>query len=319
MYDYIKQLKWAKLKVGIVVTLALLVLFFTVMFAGNIEKLFVPRVKIYAMFDDVKGLREGSPVWLLGVEIGSVKSITFTPRQKIQVAMSVSSGALTYLKKDSMANILTLGLLGDKYVEINPGSQAAGGLKSGDTITGTTQIEIQDIVETGQESIAGLSDFISMLEEILVKIEKGEGTVSKFLKDPSVYDNLKRTTEDLSKLVKKVESGKGSISSLLNDDTLYRDVASSAEDIRHFTGTLKTSEGTLNRLIEDESLYENVNAISEKVNNLLERIERGEGFMGSMVKDDELSKELKTTLRELNSLITDIKKNPRKYFKFSIF
>ncbi len=319
MYDYVKQLSWAKLKVGIVITIASLIVFITVMFAGNIEKLFVPKVKIYAMFGDAQGLREGSPVWFSGVEVGSVKSIKFTPEQRIQVELKIASTTLKYLKKDSVANILTLGLLGDKYVEINPGSKEGERLKAADTILGITQVEIQDIVETGQESIASLNEFIDMLEGILVNIEKGEGTVSKFLKDPSIYDNLHETAEELSHLVKKIKTGRGTLSRMINEDRLYQNIESSTEDIKLFTKRLTTSEGTVNRLIRDESLYENINAFSEKMNILLEGIHKGEGVMGSLLKDEQLSEELKITLKELNVLIKDIKEHPKKYFKFSIF
>jgi phospholipid/cholesterol/gamma-HCH transport system substrate-binding protein len=319
MYDYEKQLTRSKLKIGIVVTLALLIILITVMFAGNIEKLFVPRVKIYAMFGDVQGLREGSPVWFSGVEIGSVGSIEFTSEQRIKVEMTISSATLKYLKKDSVATILTLGLLGDKYVEIKPGSKEGESLKTEDIIPGISQVEIQDVVETGHESVESLNKFINMLEGILVEIEKEEGTVLKFLKDPSVYDNLQETAGELSDLVKRIKTGRGSIGRLINEDRLYRNIESSTEDIKLFTNRLSTSEGTVNRLIKDESLYENINAVSEKLNILLDSINKGEGVMGGLVKDDQLSKELKTTLKELNELIKDIKEHPKKYFKFSIF
>jgi phospholipid/cholesterol/gamma-HCH transport system substrate-binding protein len=353
MYDYIKQLKWAKLKIGLVVTVAVLILLYAVMFAGNIEKLFSPKVNIHAEFVDIKGLREGSPVWFSGVEVGTVKSIKLTSRQKIMVAMSISSDVIKYFKSDSIANILTLGLLGDKYIEISSGSTKASALKPGGTIKGSTQIEIQDIVETSQNSIAKIADFVNMLEEIVQKIDKSEGTVSRFIKDPSVYENLQEATAELSKMVKKLEGGEGSIARLVNDDTLYLNILSSVEDIKIFAETLKTSEGTINklindpalydrflkasesldsfilrlessggtinRLIEDESLYKNVNAASERLNSLLERIDRGEGLMGSLVKDEELSDEINMTVKELNLLIKDIKENPGRYFKFSIF
>lgn len=353
MYDYVKQHSWAKLKVGVVITIALLIVFLSVMFAGNIEKLFVPRTEVYAMVEDVKGLRDGSPVWFSGVEIGAVNSIEFTGQHMVKVGMSIIADALKYLKKDSRANIMTLGLLGDKYVEITPGSNEAAGLKSGDTITGKTQIEIQDVVQTSQASIAKISDFVSSLEEILLRIEKGEGTISRFIQDPAVYDNLKDTISELTAVVKKMDAGDGTISRLLNEENLYIDLASSVKDIRlfarslegsegslnklikdpslydrfqkaaisldAFTNKLATSKGTLNRLIEDESLYVNINSASEKLNRVLARIDNGEGLMGSLVKDDELSGELKATLRELNVLIKDIKENPKHYFKFSIF
>lgn len=319
MYDYVKQLRWSTLKVGVVVTLAILILFFTVMFAGNIEDLLVPKIEINAIFDDVRGLRDGSPVWFSGVEIGSVKSIHFTPHEKVRVAMLISSDTLLYLRKDSSASIFTLGLLGDKYIEINPGSERAPGLRVGDTISGIAHIEIQDVVETGQKSIASLTEFIDMLEEVLVKIERGEGTVAKFIKDPSIYDNLKETTEVLSGLVKKVESGRGTLGRLIDDETLYQNASSSAENIRVFTEDLRTSEGTLNRLIEDRSLYENLNAASEKLDSLLEQINESEGLVASLVKDKDMAEDLKATLKEINALVKDIKEHPEKYFKFSIF
>ncbi len=353
MYDYVKQHKWAKLRVGIVITIALIIILLAVMFAGNIEKLFTPRVMIYAMVHDVKGLRDGSPVWFSGVEIGSVKHIKFSVEQKVRVAMSIVTDALKYLKKDSNANIMTLGLLGDKYVEITPGSNEAEGLRAGDTITGRTQTEIQDVVQSSQDSIAKISDFVSMLEEILIKIENGKGTVSRFIQDPAVYENLKEAIKELTLLVRKIESGEGTMGRLINEDALYNDLASSAKDISLFAQSLKKSEGTLNKLIndpslydrfqtastsldaftqrlasskgtvnkliEDDSLYENLNSASEKMNKVLERIDNGEGLMGSLVKDDELSKELKATIKELNALIKDIKENPGNYFSFSIF
>lgn len=353
MYDYVKHLRWAQLKVGIVVTIALVIIFLSVMFAGNIESMFSPRAVIYAEFDDVKGLREGSPVWFSGVEIGAIKSIQFTMSQNIKVEMSVESDVLQYLKKDSSALILTLGLLGDKYVEISPGMRAADTLKDGDTIEGSTRTAFEDIVQTSQASIEKISDFVGMLETILVKIDEGEGTVSKFIKDPALYDNLRDATDELSLLVRKIESGKGTAGRLLNEDDLYADLSSSAGDIKQFAETLKDSEGTLNkiikdpslyerfqrasesldeftqklvsstgtvnRLIEDKSLYENINAASKNLNTLIEDIDKGDGVVGSLINDEELSAELKTTLVELNALIKDIKEHPNRYFKFSLF
>lgn len=353
MYDHVKQHKWAKLRVGIVTTIALITILLAVMFAGNIEELFTPKVMIYAMVQDVKGLRDGSPVWFSGVEIGSVKHINFTADQKVRVAMTIEAESLNYLKKDSRANIMTLGLLGDKYVEITPGSHESEGLIAGGALEGRTQTEIQDVVQASQDSIAKISDFVSKLEEILVRIEKGKGSISRFIQDPAVYENLKEAIGELTVLVRKIEGGEGTMGRMLNEDALYNDLASSASDIRLFAQTLQKSEGTLNKLIQDPSLYDrfqkastsldvftqrlaaskgtvnklidddslyvNLNSASAKMNKVLDRIDNGQGLMGSLVKDDELSQELKATIRELNALIKDIKNNPDNYFRFSIF
>jgi len=353
MYNHKKALSWAQLKVGVVVTTALVVLFITVLFAGNIGELFAPKTKIHATFKDVKGLRRGAPVWFSSIEIGSVRSLEFIPQQKIMITMAIKPETIKYIRKNSVATILTLGLLGDKYVEISPGSKDSPLIGPNGTITGLSQIELKDIVETSQESIRKISDFVSMLEEILKKIEGGKGTVAKFLKDPAIYDNLQETAENLNKLSKNLTSGTGTAGKLLTDDTLYLDLSASAKDVRLFTSSLKESEGTvyklikdpalydsflsastslqrfaedleksegsLKKFIEDKSLYENINSVTRKMDIILSRIDRGEGLMGSLLTEDKLTTELKNTLDELNKLIRDIRKNPHKYFKFSIF
>ncbi len=353
MYEYVKHLRWAKIKVGLVVTIALIIMFLAVMFAGSIEKVFAPKVEIFAEFQDVKGLREGSPVWFSGVEIGTVKLITFAEMNIVQVKMAIASDALKFLKKDSRASIMTLGLLGDKYVEISPGSHVSEGLQVLDMIGGTTRTEIQDVVHTSQVSIEKISDFVGMLEEILVKIDTGQGTVSKFIKDPAVYDNLSGAISELTQLLRKIETGSGTFGRLINEDKVYVDLSSSVGDIKVFAEKLKGSEGTLNkiikdpslynkfqdasesldtfaqklttsrgtvnRLIEDESLYLNINSASQKLDSLIEHIDEGKGVVGSLIRDENLSTELKTTLTELNILIKDIREHPARYFKFSFF
>ncbi|MBC8412796.1 MAG: MCE family protein [Nitrospira sp.] len=353
MYDYRKELRWTKLRVGLVITVALLVVFFAVMFAGNIGKLFSPKVKIYAEFEDIKGMRKGAPVWFSGVEIGSVAAINFSYYQKIQAEMHINAETMQFLRKDSKANILTLGLLGDKYLELTAGSGASDKLAAGDMIFGTTNIEIQDVVETSQKSIAKISDFVSLLADILTRVEKGEGTISKFIKDPSVYDNLNNTVNELSVMVSNLNKGKGTAGKLVSDEALYADMSEAVRDVGLFAARLKESEGTMNKfindpllyerfqnavgnldsfaqkivssrgtvnkLIEDESLYVNMNSASERLDNILGKVDRGEGLVGSMVQDGELANELKSTLKELNVLISDLKENPSRYLKFSLF
>jgi len=353
MYDYIKHVRWASIKVGLLTTVSLAIIFLAIMFAGNIKDFFSPKVSIYTSFEDVKGLRAGSPVWFSGVEIGAVDTIDFTSYRKILVKLSINAETLQYLKKDSHAEILTLGLLGDKYLEVTPGSKNEEPINEGYSIEGITAVEIQDMFESSKDSISKLSNFMEMLETTIAKIESGEGTVAKLLNDPAVFNNIKDTTGELSRLIRKMESGSGTVGKLVSDDALYKDVSTAVSDVKLFAKSLKESEGTLtkliddpalynrfqkaseslevftqklayskgtvNKLLEDESLYNNVNDVSLKVNTILEKIDNGQGLMGSLVSDDELTVELKTTLKELNVLIKDIEENPNRYFKFSIF
>jgi phospholipid/cholesterol/gamma-HCH transport system substrate-binding protein len=136
MFDSDRHITWVKLRVGIVVTVGLAVIFFAILFAGSIVRLITPQAKVYAVFSDVKGLQSGAPVWFSGVQIGSVKSLRFEGGEKITAVLTIDKSALSYLKKDSTSSILTMGLLGDKYMEISPGSREASSLQPGDTISG---------------------------------------------------------------------------------------------------------------------------------------------------------------------------------------
>ncbi|MDH5201781.1 MAG: MlaD family protein [Nitrospirota bacterium] len=321
-----KQLTWSKLKVSLVITLALLALFITVFFAGNIEDLFSPKVQIKAQIKDVRGLRNGSPVWISGIEVGSVKSIDLHPEYGTLVTMSVNSNAVKFIKKDSKVSVLTMGLLGDKYVELSNGSPQASIIKPGDVLEGTTQLEIQDIVNASLVSLGKVTDFVKKLENFIDKLDKSEGSIAKFLTDPALYKNMQEATKTMSVLLKDIKESQGTMKKLIEDPTLYNKLLSNASSIEEFTRKINESSGTLKKLVEDPELYDSLHKASKQLSSILERIDSGEGVAGSLIKDKELSKEVKDTLGELKSsvtefreLIKDIREDPKKYLKFSVF
>ncbi len=352
MFDSKKQLLWSKMRVGIVITIAAVIIFFTVFFAGTIENIFSPRVEFKAQVQDAKGLRTGAPVWISGIEVGSVSDISLHPSLRTVITLSVDKKAFTYIRKDSQASILTMGLLGDKYIEISTGTAGAEALSPGGVILGSAQIDLKDVMETGTTSIQKMNEFIEKLGRIVEQIEKGEGTVTKLLTDPSLYDNLKDSSKELSAVLRDVRKGEGSLGALIKDPSIYENLRASssslaqfsiklnegsgtlrrlAEDpalyekmvlistsLEEFTGKLNREKGSLNRLIEDPSLYENMSRASERLTVILDRIERGEGTAGLLVRNEEMAGELRATVAELRKLIAEMRENPRKFFKFSI-
>lgn len=326
MYDLKKQLRWSKLKVGIVVTLALLVLFLTVFFAGGIEELFSPKVEIQAKIKDVKGLRRGSPVWLAGVEIGFVKKMKLHEEYGTIVTLAIREDLLSFIKKDSVATVQTMGLLGDKYIELSAGSPNAESFKRGDILEGRSQLEIKDIVDVSAQSINKITEFVDKLNSFIAKVEKSEGTLGRFINDPTLYQNLIETTKRLSLILKDFEAKEGTLQMLIKDPTLYDKLKDASIKIEELTTKISSGEGTLGRLTTDPSLYENLNSVSIKLSEIAKNITEGEGVAGILLKDKEMAKEfkeivinLKEVVVELRALTMDIKEQPKKYFKFSIF
>ena len=198
MFDIKKELAWSKLKVGIVITAALVTLLVTVFFAGNIENMISPKALIKIDIRDVRGLRKGSPVWYAGLEVGSVKSIDLHPIYGTVVSVLIKRDVLSYLKKDSRATVQTMGLLGDKYIEFNSGSPGAPQLQAGDTVEGDTEIGVQDVIATGTESLKKLTNVAEQLSRFIDMIGEGEGSVPQLIKDPALYNNLKEASQSLS-------------------------------------------------------------------------------------------------------------------------
>jgi len=326
MFDTKKQLMWSKLKVGLVVTIAFLVLFFTVFFAGGLEDLLSPKVEIKAHIKDVRGLRNGSPVWISGIEIGSVNKMKLHEEHGTLVTMSIREELLNFIKKDSKATVQTMGLLGDKYVELSAGSADAPPINKGDIIEGKHQLEIKDLVDASAGSISKITDFVDKLDSFIKKIEKSEGTLGQLISDPSVYQNLSDSTKRLSSILKDVETSNGTLNMLINDPTLYNKIIVATAKVEDLTTQINEGKGTLGKLVTDPTLYENLNDTSQKLSSIVQSINEEEGIAGTLLRDKEFAVELKQTVIKLNSVLDElklltreIKDNPKKYFKFSVF
>ncbi|HTP03857.1 MAG TPA: MlaD family protein [Nitrospirota bacterium] len=302
MFDSHKHVTWAKLRVGVVLTLGLAVIFFAILFAENIVHLFIPQATVYAEFSDVKGLRSGAPVWFSGVQIGSVKSLRFERSEKITAALAIDKSALPYLKKDSASSIITMGLLGDKYVEMSPGSREAASLQPGDTISGSPRPEISE-----------------ELKRVIEGVETSKGSLARFLRDDTLYRDLSASVKDIKAFAAMLKSSEGTVSRVIKDPELYDRFVKASKSLDSFSEKLSTSRGTVNKLVEDASLYENMNGAAIRLNAILEKIDKGEGSVGTLITDRQVADELRSTLKEINALAKDIKEHPKKYFSFSLF
>src|SRR5947207_1062908 len=130
-------------RLGAFVFGAILVLAVSIFLIGRKEFLFSRTLRLYAPFDNVAGLNNGAEVRAGGVHIGAVNHIQMPskPGEKVRVVMNLKKSAGNVIRKDSVASILTEGLLGDKYVSISFGSDKTPPVKDGDTIGSRPPIE----------------------------------------------------------------------------------------------------------------------------------------------------------------------------------
>ncbi|SPJ17312.1 toluene transporter subunit: membrane component of ABC superfamily [Burkholderiales bacterium] len=119
--------------VGLFVVLGMLAILFLALKAANLTSFsFDATYPLLARFDNVGGLKVGSPVKSAGVTIGRVASISFD-NKSFQGLVTMQIERKYDFPTDSSAKILTAGLLGDQYVGVDPGGEDKN-LQPGDTI-----------------------------------------------------------------------------------------------------------------------------------------------------------------------------------------
>lgn len=196
-----------ELKVGIFVFIALIILAWFVLWIGDF-KLMKMGYDIKVQFGFANGIKVGAPVRIAGVEKGEVKDIQLTHdeagRPKIFIKTWLDGGA--QIPGDSRAWVNTLGLLGEKYLEIIPGKQYDKLLKEGDLLVGEDPASIQEVTDLvkdialqAKDTLSGLQETMKNLDAVLADMHEGKGTVGKLFTDDALYTNLEEMTADLKK------------------------------------------------------------------------------------------------------------------------
>ena len=316
MFDRKKQIKWASLRVGIVITLTLLIIFLVIVFSGGIQDLFKERTYLQIYISDVKGLRKGAPVRIAGVDVGEVKEIRLHKLYGTIVTVSIDKDVLNYLRSDAKATVQTIGLLGDKYIEIYSGESSLP-FRPSLGLQGYPQTEVREIINIASSTMSKIEGLISKLDTIVIKIDKAQGTIPKLLNDPSLYNNLNATILELKSTIQDINSG--SIGMLAKDKELYQKLSTTVNNLENTTNKIASSEGSLGKIINDPMLYDNLIRTTQKLEKLIEEIDKSEGAVSLLLRDKKTADDIRESIKEIKELIQEIKKNPKKFFKFSVF
>ncbi len=189
-----------EVKVGIVVAIAIVILIFSAFIVkeGEVRGFRTKEYTIKVTFNFVGGLKETAPVRLAGVKVGQVKKIRFIQEPTTKVETTISLKEAIRLRENAQFSITTVGLLGEKYIEITPGSLDATIVKPGATLVGKDAVDISKVFSSAGGAMQDLGNIISSVRE-------GEGTVGKLVADEELYDNLNAMIKNLRELSEDVK------------------------------------------------------------------------------------------------------------------
>ncbi len=183
-----------ELKVGIFVFIGLVVLVVFVLSIGGF-KTWSSGYKVNLIFNFANGVRIGAPVRFAGVDVGVVKKINlkFNPdKNHSDVALEVWIRDTVKVPMDSTVWVNTLGLLGEKYVEIMPGNDYVNFLKAGQSLAGVDPIPTHELFSKAEGIMGNLDNGIA-------RIVNQEGTVGKLLYNDKIYNELEALVVDIRK------------------------------------------------------------------------------------------------------------------------
>ncbi len=289
---------------GVIVFAALLLFLLSLLWLSGNAILISPDYRYYFEFDDVVGLRDQAPVYLRGYRVGWTKAVEF---KEDVVRVTVDIKKKYRFPEDSQVEITTLNFIGEQAITIRPGKSTLA-LEIGATLRGQNkdlmtlaakilnstqaklnEVQLDQVIEKVSSSMDGVLDAVGLMK---LRIEK---------LDVSMYNQQLRRLGEASEEVKTF-------------------MATAQQDTRRISQAGQESLDKFQKILEqvDETL-QSLNQLSAEAKYIAQRLNRGEGTAGQLLQNQAFFDTLSHTLEELNLFLADIKKNPKKYVKFSIF
>jgi phospholipid/cholesterol/gamma-HCH transport system substrate-binding protein len=295
-----------QLRVGAFIIAGLAVLVGLVYFLGRQSGMFERQYRLIAGFAQVGGLIEGATVRLAGVPVGRVTAIRLPESidRKVQVELTLVRRVQSRVREDSVARIETLGLLGDKIVEVTLGSSEARALMEGAQIQTEEPLDTNRLMKQGTELLRNLVDLSSELKMTVAKVT-----------ETTAGPDLVEAVRSVRTLTAEIEKGQGLLHRLIYDPRLGAAVADAAGALRQATETLKRFDRlladtkTAGLMDEARQAVAEARSAMERVNRVVRQVEEGQGLLHSLVYgESRLVQNLDGLLGRAGTLLADVER-----------
>lgn len=310
-------------RVGAVLIVGILILMYGVYEVGRLFDVFADRYALVTLVENSGGLTTGAPVTLAGQRVGQVDEIRFIPvaeragEATVRIRLSLNRSVRDQIRADSRAMLRTQGLLGDRLVEISPGSAAAPMLEPGDTIPSVAALDYEDVLFATATTLEHLQNVIVDLQLLTGSLARGEGTIGALLADDRLYERMTVATTELAGLLRTVNGSDGTLSRLIRDPGLYDRMDVALVRLDSLAGAILDGDGTLGRLVRDDSLYAGLVAVTVRADSavaglgtFVQEMNRADGSLARLLDDPELYDQLLRTVVDLQTLVAQIRENP---------
>lgn len=325
--------KTRSIRVGVLVSGALLILMVFLFFIGSEQKIFARKNEYEVRLENVTGLSQGNPVRMSGVTIGTIRDIKLPhdPKQKqVEILLMIDRNYAERIRGDSRARLKKLGLLtGDSYIDVTAGTPRFQALEPGSIIPAQRGTDVEALITSGEDLVENLVQISFSLKNILQRVDRGEGLLGEITTSPEtkqrLTDTLLTTLNKTNAALAHMESGKGVVGKMLYDDQyaeeLTASISGAAKSMQVLTAKIQTSfesgDGMVPALLNDPEgkrrvyeLIENLRTSSANLSAFTTSLQTGQGLVPRLINDkaygDQALGEFTALVRQLNEVVTKI-------------
>jgi phospholipid/cholesterol/gamma-HCH transport system substrate-binding protein len=316
------------IRVGALVTVAVVVLMTFLFFIGSEQKIFTRKNAYEVRLDSVSGLADGNPVKLSGVTIGVVRDIELPrdPKERdVRIWLMVDRKFSELIRGDSRARLKKLGLLaGDSYIDITPGTPKFDALEPGAIIPAQKQTNVDQLISSGEDLVDNFVQISYSLKTILGRIDRGEGVIGELTSEPETKQRLTATLmttlNKTNAILQHIESGQGLVGRIVYDEKYAEDLTASLSSSMHslqaVSGSMQrsfeTGSGTIPALLSDPEgkkkvieLVDNLRLTSQNLATFSVSLQKGEGLLPRLLNDKQYGDQALAEFTQLVGRLND--------------
>jgi phospholipid/cholesterol/gamma-HCH transport system substrate-binding protein len=310
-----------EIKVGVIFVVATAILIWGLMYLKGLELLKTSRT-FYAVYDQVNGLVAANPISIKGLKVGQVKKLYFDPTNPKNIIVELYVLGDYPIAKNSHARIFSSSLLGSPEVEIIPGD-SPDMAKTGDTLASMVEATLgQEVnkqllpLKTKAENLISSIDTIAIIIQQVLNKNTRENLVEAIEHVKQTLGNIAHTTQNLDTLMGSQRDNLSNIIS--NVESISNNLKQNNDKITNVLTNFSNISDSLAKARIPTTIAQLNKAIGD-LDLILLKINKGEGTVGQLLTNEQLYKEVEKAARDLNLLLEDVKKNPGKYVKVSVF
>lgn len=310
-----------EVKVGIVTAIAIGFFIYGFNFLKG-KDIFSRQRKFYAVYNDIDGLVEANPLMINGFKVGIVGKIKLSHDTSSHVIITMLLDDEVLIPKNSVAKVISSDILGSKAIQLILGN-GTDYAKDGDTLRSAQEDNLKQSVNKTiaplQKKAEGL---IASIDSVMVVVQQ--------VFNESARQNLSKSFESIKLAITSLETTSYRLDTLVISEKLK--VSSILTKVNVLATTLASNSDKLSNVISNfsnisdslaksnlTSTINNADLVLSQASGIMNKINKGEGTMGMLINNDSLYRKLDKSSADLDKLLIDLRINPERYVRVSVF